>query len=360
MPEDYRDVPLNKLRLDSHNPRLSRELGDDDRTPDRLLREFAQRYNLIELARSIADKGFTPRQAEALLVVKDDSTSNALTVVEGNRRLATLLLLTDPRNRRICQVGSEWNHLATTAMQHDLHSAPVIVYQTRDELDDYLGFRHISGPTPWRPEAKARFIDRLLSRDVTIRDVARRIGSTRPTVRRYAEAYIVFEQAGNHGLDMKIVETGFGVFYNALGYEGHREFIGLGAQGPPDVRPRDCVPTLPKDRLSEFIALLFGDDSQGLSKVIGESRDLSKLSRVLEDPIARVNLLRDRDLDRAWRTTGGGKDDIIGLLRDLYVRLAEVNGQAREYRDYQDVKDEVSRVCVIARDLAERYNVEDD
>ena len=56
--EKYREVPLSKLRLDPENPRLPTDGEWTSESEQRFLREFYRRYNLIELARSIADKGF--------------------------------------------------------------------------------------------------------------------------------------------------------------------------------------------------------------------------------------------------------------------------------------------------------------
>jgi hypothetical protein len=101
MPQEaYREVPLDSLQLDPENPRLPRDTDRVLESGDQLLKEFSRRYNLIELARSIVDKGFTPRHAEALLVVEDASSPAHYVVIEGNRRLATLKLLTNPNSRR--------------------------------------------------------------------------------------------------------------------------------------------------------------------------------------------------------------------------------------------------------------------
>ena len=161
LPETYIDrVSLRQIRLDPENPRLPPNLRDS--LPGRLLGHFARSYNIIELARSISDKGFTPRHAEALLVIEDPPDSGTYVAVEGNRRLAALILLTDESERLRLRLGAEWESLAEAAREHNLVEAPVIVYPSRADLNDYLGFRHITGPTPWRPEAKARFIAHLL------------------------------------------------------------------------------------------------------------------------------------------------------------------------------------------------------
>ncbi len=357
--EQYREVPLVSLRLDPENPRLPRDEDWGSEPEVRLLRAFFQRYNLIELARSITDKGFTPRHAEALLVIEHQADPNDYVVVEGNRRLATLkLLVADAQGRQDAGVrSSEWDELASRAAELELESVPVIVYPDRDALNDYLGFRHITGPTPWRPEAKARFIDKLLRDGESIGEVARRIGSNHRTVRRYAEAHAIYTQAVDLGISLVDVEAGFGVFYNALDQNGIREFLGLGRQVDINTRPDAPVAEKHKDDLVELIGLLYGDKTKELDRVINESRDLRKLGQVLADDRARVNLIHNRNLERAWRVSGGGREDMLASLTDLYSRLAEVNGKAPEYQDDEDVRDEVRRIHTVVNDMAKRYQV---
>jgi hypothetical protein len=357
--EEYRDVPLSNLRLDPDNPRLPRDEDWASELEDRLLREFARRYNLIELARSIVDKGFTPRHAEALLVVQDPRDYDRYLVIEGNRRLATLKLLTSSPSRRAVGVRtSEWDELAEAASQLGLEQVPVIVYPDRTALDDYLGFRHITGPTPWRPEAKARFIAKLLQAGELIGGVARRIGSNHRTVRRYAEAHVIYTQAVEAGMQMEVVEAAFGVFYNALDHEGVRDFLGLEEQRVFNTLPRSPVAPDSMEQLRELVGLLYGDSSRGLKRVIVESRELRKLSQVLGNSRARANLLRDRNLERAWRVSGGGRDDLLGQLYDLHSRLAEVNGKAGEYGEDDEIRNEVRRIHDLVMEMADRYRVD--
>lgn len=357
--EEYDEVGLDQVRLDPENPRLPREQDWASKSEGEFLQEFVRRYNLAELARSIADKGFRPRHAEALLVVEEPPGSETYVVIEGNRRLATLKLLASEARRREVGTGSEWEELAEQAKAWDLDPVPVIVYPDRDALNDYVGFRHITGPQPWRPEAKARFIARLLGGGSSIGEVARRIGSNHRAVRRFAEAHAIFAQAIDEGLRVDAVEAGFGVFYNALDQDGVRGFLGLGRQADIDSLPESPVPAGRMEQLSELIGLLFGDDAAGLDAVIRESRELRKLGKVLANDGSRANLLRDRDLERAWRASGGGREDLLGVLADLYSRLAEVSGKAPEYEDDEEIRIEVRRVHAVVEDMGKRYRIDE-
>lgn len=359
--EPYEEVPLASLRLDPANPRLRRDEDWGSQPEERLLQEFWRNYNLIEIARSIANKGFMPRHAEALLVTSHPSKAETYIVIEGNRRLATLKLLTSDRARRAVGAGHEWDELATETQHHDLGArVPVIIYPNREDLDDYLGFRHITGPRPWRPEAKARFIAKLLRDDESIGSVARRIGSNHRTVRRFAEAHAIFTQARDAGLSVDEVEKGFGVFYNALDQEGVRQYLDLPPKVKVDTLPDSPVKQQHLDNLKTLIELLYGDQENGFRRVIAESRELRRLGKVLAHSRARVHLVQNRDLHRAWRIAGGGKEEVLSTLSDIHSQLAEVSGKSTEFGDDDEVRHEVKLIYRIVLDMAERYKVQDD
>ena len=153
------------------------------------------------------------------------------------------------------------------------------------------------------------------------------------------------------------VEAGFGVFYNALDQQGVRTFLSLGRQADIDALPVLPVPPQNVEHLRDLVGLLYGDPDRGLTSVIKESRDLGKLGQVLANERARANLMRDRNLERAWRVSGGGRAELLGLLADAHSKLAEVNGQSVEYARDGDVQKEVQRIYDLVSDMAIRYGI---
>ena len=357
--ERFDEIPLASLCFDPENPRLSRGVEWAAAPSIRILEELFRRYNLKELGQSIADKGFSPRHAEALLVIEDERTEGKYVVIEGNRRLATLQLLDSASLRRAMKAGSEWDELSESASHIDYGSVPVIIYPGREELDGYLGFRHITGPKQWRPEAKARFIARLLAGGDSVSEVVRRIGSNHRTVRRYAEAHAVFEQASESGFAVDVVESAYGVFYNALAEDGVRGFLGLNPQANIDSLPENPVSEGRLARLEELIEFIYGDDSKGLERVIRESRELSKLSAVLKDDTALTNLRRDRNLDQAWRDTGGGKVEVLALIGSAFTRFAEAYGKALAFPGDEDIEREIKKIHNLAKEAGSHFGFED-
>ena len=345
------DVPLAQLRLDVENPRLPAVLAASDPTQQELLDHIARAYNLIELARSIADKGFHPRAVEALLVISTPGEPGVYTVVEGNRRLSTVMLLTDPEARARLELRAEWAQLAEEAARHDLHTLPVVLHEARSELDDYLGFRHITRPQEWRPEAKARFIVKLMRSGADTRAVARRIGSTRPTVRRYAEAFSVLRQAAAAELPVEEAEAEFGTFYNAIQVPGIRKYIGLPSAHEFDTYREDLIPEGGLQRIGDVLRFVF-DISREQPKVIRESRDLQTLGEVLLDDRATNVLLAERDLRRAYSVAGGARRDVITSLDQARLSLADANGVAHEVTMDDEVRTAFSRVSRLVSEIA--------
>jgi len=159
LPGNQGPWPVERLLLDPENPRLPEHLRHADQAE--LLAYIEANYDLEELGWSMAERGYFAE--EPLLVIDSQEDPDQLVVVEGNRRLATLKLLTSHLLR--AQIGRRiWQDLAARLEEngHNLSHLPVRYYPSRADLLDYLGFRHVSGLLGWDPDAKARFVHQLI------------------------------------------------------------------------------------------------------------------------------------------------------------------------------------------------------
>ncbi len=83
------DRDIDILDLDPQNPRLPEEIAG--KPPSTLLRYFYDHMVLEELAQSFVDNGFFMH--EPLIIMPTPKKTSRYTVLEGNRRLAALMIL---------------------------------------------------------------------------------------------------------------------------------------------------------------------------------------------------------------------------------------------------------------------------
>ncbi len=119
-----------------------------------------------------------PLKQNALLALAESNGTGAYTILDGNRRLATLQLLGNSNFRQEAGIpkDSEWTALAKEAKVYMFDSIPLLVYTSRRDVEHHLAYTHIPGPTPWLQSARARYMAALLAREDDPADPADRIG----------------------------------------------------------------------------------------------------------------------------------------------------------------------------------------
>ncbi len=183
---------LDDLYLDAKNPRLGLHDPEAD-PPQKEILSLMRNWVLEELAISYLESGFWTH--EALLVVKETLYGQPhLVVVEGNRRLAALKYLHAAYHEE--EVPQKWKDLVQNAQVSEkdfkklFGKIPYILVDSRGDVDEFLGFRHVTGIKQWHPEQKAQYIAKLIDeRGMSYRDVMRKIGSQTPTVRQHYISY---------------------------------------------------------------------------------------------------------------------------------------------------------------------------
>jgi hypothetical protein len=181
------DVPIGQLSLDRQNPRLV-ELAGQNATQDKLREVLWREMAVDEIAMSIATSGF--HRYEPLFVAEENGE---LVVVEGNRRLAAVQILRSPTLQRSLR-ATDLPSISEERKQ-DLATLPVIKCR-REDVWQYIGFKHVNGPQQWQPFAKAEYIAWVHEHTGTsLAEIARRIGDRNATVDRLYRGLVIIRQA---------------------------------------------------------------------------------------------------------------------------------------------------------------------
>ena len=308
-PEVPTKVPIERLQLDRKNPRLFAQMENtsDESNIARLYRSA----EINELLQSISTNGYL--DIEPLIVLHE--SERCLTVLEGNRRLATLRLLREPDLvERI--VASERLRIKIPPVDDALRATfnPVSVYPvaSRQRARSFIGFKHINGPAKWDAYAKARYAADWYKMErrngAGLEEIAGSIGDRHDTVKRMVSAVYVLEQAESEGLfeieDRNTKKFNFSHLYTALSRSQYMEYLGL---GPTWVRYDPAPDPVPAERLGELrkvLVWLFGSKAADeLPVVQAQNPDIKRLGEVLAQTEARHVLETTRNLDQAHEST---------------------------------------------------------
>lgn len=333
---------VKDLQLDPKNPRIPP--AERERSQDELLLLLAKDYSLVEIGESIVENGFF--EEEPLAGAYEGRAVPPYVVVEGNRRLAALILLCSPRARdllRDARAGqaADWDRLAEVAAP--IVEIPVVMYPKRDELLAFMGYRHITGVKPWRPLAKARFTHSLINEEgMDFVEAAQTIGSKRGYVRQAYVAHRVYLQARDSGVELDKLEGAYSVFTRALQNTQLRRFVGISVALDRSLDPAELaypVPASSIEALKELVSWISGDADN--PAVITDSRQVDELGLVVGADEACALLRRTRDLGQALALTSAPEKRV---LEGLQVSLESLEGVLRDIAP-QTATDQVARLA---------------
>ncbi len=289
--ETHSDIPLNRivkvpverLALDRLNPRLipsGGELSEAD-----IVGQLYRSEDLAELLQSMAANGYL--DIEPLVVLREDGY---LTVLEGNRRLATILLFERPglADEIYEQTGVKITipHLKEQ-FQTTIQEVSVYRVQSRTEARSFIGFKHINGAARWQSYAKARFAAQWYrDGEATLTEIAAQIGDKHDTIKRMVNAIYVLEQAEEANIfeltDRANERFNFSHLYTALSRTPYMRFLGLEeAWATFDPAPNPIAHEK-LDCLREVLRWLYGSREEGVEPVIqSQNPDVRKLGDVI-------------------------------------------------------------------------------
>lgn len=304
-------IEVSSLNFDPSNPRLPSSL--DEATEEEILRWMCADGGILDLMRSIGEQGYF--DGEPLLVTK--SNESGYVVVEGNRRLAALKLLQNPtlidyRQKTMLRIVDEANTTPT--------NVPCMVYKDKDDVLEYLGYRHVTGIKSWSPLAKARYLQELsvskrfadVDDDLKYRQLARVIGSRVDYVKRILaglKLYDDIEENGFYGIkDLDEDTISFSLVTTALGHPGIVDFLGLDSS--QDLEQHN----LDQKNLEDLTRWTF-ERLDGRTR-LGESRHFRDLNKVVAKEIALKEFRENhRTLQEALLYTDQPAENLRKLLQ---------------------------------------------
>ena len=313
---EFKEVAVDKLRLDGYNPRLPKSLqGQSEQS---IIEYMLLEASTLELMQSIGENGFFP--GEQLLIVEE--ADGTCLVVEGNRRLTAVKLLT---NKELATVQKKKVYQVYDEAKCRPDKVPCLVFDQKETILKYLGFRHITGTKSWKLLEKGSYLYDLrwsefseLSFSEATRKLAKVIGSRSDYVKRLLMGYEVYQLIEDRkyfntkGLD----DTQFYLNYivDSLRRDNISRFLGINLENEDPSSEIDLV------NLKKWTRWLFEKNDQGKTRMIGDSYDLNKLDKILgkKDAIVAFDE-KGVTLERAYELTEG----IDELFQDSILKSLE-------------------------------------
>jgi hypothetical protein len=299
------------LDFDPENPRFG-GLASGKSQGDIQAHLIGEPHYASELVDSLLENGFI--DYEPLVAKRKDKR---LVVIEGNRRLAAI------REIR----GNPDRH---TGRKSDLGSIPVLVFpdkpdeQQQNEMRVYLGVRHLIGFREWPPISKAQFLERESKAEGGLDRVLREVRMTRQNARRLLVPFRLLNRAS------VLLPKGedFWVLGEALQRTGIKKYLQL------EVNPKTLdIVSYDKKNLSALLNDLYGPKRPGSperevsARVVYDTRDLSRLARVLGSDKATAELHAGKDLEEAQIYVDTREESLSRLSKvnkDLALLLKKV------------------------------------
>lgn len=353
-------IDLENLFLDSNNPRLPKSLqGSAEKA---ILEYMLLDASLIELMLAIGENDFFP--GEQLLVV--NSGDNSYTVIEGNRRLSAVKLLSDPtlvdiQKSKIQQAVEEADYKPT--------AIPCLIFETPEEIHNYLGYRHITGIKEWKLLEKARYLFELWKRqysgldlNAASKELAKSIGSRKDYVKRILVGYQVFDRIQDEaffkipGLD----DTSFYFNYiaDSLNKPHIADYLGLNVRDIDDIEEV----TINEAHLENWTRWLFEKDREGRTRLIGDSKSLTALNSVLGVTAARTAFVnKGVSLDNALELTGEIESQFLNYINTAFSNLDNADRLVIKANiSYNEVADQLKEIRSLASKIGRTLQEKED
>ena len=183
-------VAVTSLSLDSQNPRMPPTASPLDQRA--LIAELVEHEGVLDLAKDIAENGYSPVES---LIGFDEKDDGKTYILEGNRRLAALKLLLSPETapesalKKVRRLSQDINHDSIRKVRvlfapNREAAAPLIMQKhTRQQIEK------------WSPVMQARFYRSLADAGLSTAELVTRYGGTPGEVSEFLRLEAAYDLA---------------------------------------------------------------------------------------------------------------------------------------------------------------------
>jgi hypothetical protein len=337
-PKKIEWISSGDLDFDPKNPRFFRLHGDS--TDETVVSEMLDDEGVQDLMSSIGQQDYFPGEPLLVAPVED----GRFIVVEGNRRLAAVKLLNGElqapkrKARSVAMLVDDAKFKPT--------ELPCIVYESRDLVLRYLGYRHITGIKEWDALSKARYLADLretfyshLPGDEQLRTIAKEIGSRADAVGKLLTGLALFDVAEDEKFfkknNLNPEAMDFSYVTTAIGYRSIATWLGL------DDGPMGSADGVDTDNLGNLFYWMYAPQKNGRT-VVGETRRLKELAAIVASEDGLRVLLETGSLPDAYLYTDGPQEALSYALRSADTKLRVVwdtllkSAPTEEHKEYSD------------------------
>lgn len=372
------DIESSFITLDRLNPRLIPYLPkDQEASQEDLVKILYEHFDSENVGLSLVRNGYFDEEPIVVIPDKFPESFNPLDydnvdeltdkykeliqkkeitfiVVEGNRRLSAIKLISDKNLRSKLGLNEIFPKTTDEYVLYDITNIPSIIYPRREDVYTYLGIRHIAGNLKWEAFAQASYtadmIDFYVQQNKSVQEAIKEVQQviahrSDKLVKQYV-TYKLYKQANSdlNEFDTKPIVNKFSLLTVAYNSGAIRDYIGL-----PKYKDVNFGEDLVQDdKLGEFRNLLtwiYGDKKRNKNRILTDSRRItSELSYVVKNPEAINYLIETEDLEGAYERTSGEKEFLLKKIRSATRAIKSSLQFAYKYAREEELIKEVDEL----------------
>jgi hypothetical protein len=293
------EYKVSSLRLDVNNPRI-RHIGKI-LNQNQILKLLLDKEKVYELAKKISEEGYFVGE-EPIICIENDKK----VVLEGNRRIAALKLLQDPKKYLpINKANTLLQNVLRNNIQIDNCKIKCHIAPNRLLANPIIYERHKGEAVyKWKTGNQYSFVAEMYEKDgLSIDDICDILNETRGNVLRPLKAYHLFskgkeivEKEGMNTIDIEKFDlTNLERFYKI---EEARKFLGIDF----DNDTGKMIVKLPWKEFEKRIMITFKElsDTERFSREYNTREDLEKfVDKLKENPDIDISIVTDESITRS-------------------------------------------------------------